>query len=68
MNQKMNKTSVWIIYEDYSEYKYVLAKIDEIAKNWDIDKYILRYLILKEFANNQNWQNELKEKLKNNGQ
>jgi len=64
----MNKTSVWIIYKDYSEYKYVLAKIDEIAKNWNIDKYLLRYLILKEFANNQNWQNELKEKLKNNGQ
>ena len=65
MNQKMNKTSVWIIYKDYSEYKYVLAKIYELAKNWNIDKYLLRYLILKEFANNLNWQNELKEK--NNG-
>jgi len=64
----MNEITIWIRYEkDYSEYKYVLAKIDEIAENWNIDKYLLRYLILKEFANNQNWQNELKEKLGKNG-
>jgi len=63
----MNKLTIWIVYDkDYSDYKYTLAKIDEIAENWNIDRYLLRYLILKEFANNQNWQNELKEKLGKN--
>ncbi len=38
-----------------------------MAEKWNIDKYLLRYLILKEFANNEKWQNELIEKLKKNG-
>jgi len=68
MNQKMDKITIWISYEkDYAEYKYILTKIDEIAEKWNINKYLLRYLILKEFANNEKWQNELIEKLKKNG-
>ena len=68
MNQKMNKQTIWILYDkDYAEYRYILTKIDEIAEKWNIDKYLLRYLILKEFANNEKWQNELIEKLKKNG-
>jgi len=68
MNQKMDKITIWISYEkDYAEYRYILTKIDEIAEKWNIDKYLLRYLILKEFANNEKWQNELIEKLKKNG-
>ena len=69
MNQKMDKVTIVIKYEkDYAEYRYILTKIDEIAEKWNIDKYLLRYLILKEFANNEKWQNELIEKLKKNGQ
>jgi len=68
MDQKMDKVTIWILYEkDYAEYRYILTKIDEIAEKWNIDKYLLRYLILKEFANNEKWQNELVEKLKKNG-
>ena len=68
MNQKMDKITIWISYEkDYAEYRYILTKIDEIAEKWNINKYLLRYLILKEFANNEKWQNELIEKLKKNG-
>ena len=67
MNQKMDRVTVVIKYEkDYAEYRYILTKIDEIAEKLNIDKYLLRYLILKEFANNEKWQNELIEKLKNN--
>jgi len=69
MNPKMDKVTILIKYEkDYAEYRYILTKIDEIAEKWNIDKYLLRYLILKEFANNEKWQNELMEKLKKNGQ
>jgi len=69
MDQKMDKVTIWILYDkDYAEYRYILTKIDEIAEKWNIDKYLLRYLILKEFANNEKWQNELIEKLKKNGQ
>jgi len=65
----MDKVTIVIKYEkDYAEYRYILTKIDEIAEKWNIDKYLLRYLILKEFANNEKWQNELIEKLKKNGQ
>ena len=64
----MDKVTIWITYEkDYAEYRYILTKIDEIAEKWNIDKYLLRYLILKEFVNNEKWQNELIEKLKKNG-
>ena len=64
----MDKVTVIIKYEkDYAEYRYILTKIDEIAEKWNIDKYLLRYLILKEFVNNEKWQNELIEKLKKNG-
>jgi len=64
----MDRVTVVIKYEkDYAEYRYILTKINEIAKKWNIDKYLLRYLILKEFANNEKWQNELIEKLKKNG-
>ena len=64
----MDRVTVVIKYEkDYAEYKYILTKIDEIAEKWNIDKYLLRYLILKEFANNEKWQNELMEKLKKSG-
>ena len=64
----MDKVTIVIKYEkDYAEYRYILTKIDEIAEKWNIDKYLLRYLILKEFANNEKWQNELMEKLKKNG-
>jgi len=64
----MDKVTIVIKYEkDYAEYRYILTKIDEIAEKWNIDKYLLRYLILKEFANNEKWQNELIEKLKKNG-
>jgi len=63
----MIKTTILISYNNYIEYKQILAKIDGLAKTLNIDKHLFRYLILKEFANNQNWQNELKEKLKNNG-
>ena len=64
----MDKITIWISYEkDYAEYRYILTKIDEIAEKWNIDKYLLRYLILKEFANNEKWQNELIEKSKKNG-
>jgi len=63
----MDKVTIVIKYEkDYAEYRYILTKIDEIAEKWNIDKYLLRYLILKEFANNEKWQNELIEKLRNN--
>ncbi len=41
--------------------------INSAAENWNIDKYLLRYLILKEFANNEKWQNELIEKIRKNG-
>ena len=68
INLKMDRVTVVIKYDkDYVEYRYVLIKIDEIAKKWNIDKYLLRYLILKEFANNEKWQNELMEKLRKNG-
>jgi len=64
----MDRVTVVIKYEkDYAEYRYILTKIDEIAEKWNIDKYLLRYLILKEFANNEKWQNELIEKLRKNG-
>ena len=64
----MDKVTVVIKYEkDYAEYRYILTKIDEMAEKLNIDKYLLRYLILKEFANNEKWQNELMEKLKKNG-
>ena len=64
----MDRVTVVIKYEkDYAEYRYILTKIDEIAEKLNIDKYLLRYLILKEFANNEKWQNELMEKLKKNG-
>ena len=64
----MDKITIWISYEkDYAEYRYILTKIDEIAEKLNIDKYLLRYLILKEFVNNEKWQNELMEKLKKNG-
>ncbi len=64
----MDKLTIWIAYEkDYAEYRYILTKIDEIAENWNIDKYLLRYLILKEFANNEKWQNELTEKIRKDG-
>ena len=64
----MDRVTVVIKYErDYAEYRYILTKIDEIAEKWNIDKYLLRYLILKEFTNNEKWQNELMEKLKKNG-
>ena len=64
----MDKVTIVIKYEkDYAEYRYILTKIDEIAEKWNINKYLLRYLILKEFANNEKWQNELIEKLKKNG-
>jgi len=64
----MDKITIWISYEkDYAEYRYILTKIDEIAEKWNINKYLLRYLILKEFANNEKWQNELIEKSKKNG-
>jgi ribosomal protein S6 len=65
----MDRVTVVIKYEkDYAEYRYILTRIDEIAEKLNIDKYLLRYLILKEFANNEKWQNELIEKLKKNGQ
>ena len=68
MNQEMNKVTVVVKYErDYAEYRYILTKIDEMAEKLNIDKYLLRYLILKEFANNEKWQNELIEKLRKNG-
>ena len=64
----MDRVTVVIKYEkDYAEYRYILTKIDEIAEKWNINKYLLRYLILKEFANNEKWQNELMEKLKKSG-
>jgi hypothetical protein len=64
----MDRVTIVIKYEkDYAEYRYILTKIDEIAEKWNIDKYLLRYLILKEFANNEKWQNELIEKLRKNG-
>jgi len=64
----MDKVTVVIKYEkDYAEYRYILTKIDEMAEKLNIDKYLLRYLILKEFANNEKWQNELIEKLRKNG-
>ncbi len=54
----MDKLTIWIAYEkDYAEYRYILTKIDEIAENWNIDKYLLRYLILKEFAINEKTDN-----------
>ncbi len=63
----MNKSTIWIAYEkDHAEYRSILTKLDEIAENWNINKYLLRYLILKEFANNEKWQNELKEKIRKN--
>ncbi len=64
----MDKLTIWIAYEkDYAEYRYILTKIDEIAENWNVDKYLLRYLILKEFADNEKWQSELIEKIRKNG-
>ncbi len=64
----MDKLTIWIAYEkDYAEYRYILTKIDEMAEKWNIDKYLLRYLILKEFANNEKWQKELIEKIRKNG-
>jgi len=64
----MDRVTVVIKYEkDYAEYRYILTKIDEIAEKGNINKYLLRYLILKEFVNNEKWQNELMEKLKKNG-
>jgi len=64
----MDKVTIVIKYEkDYAEYRYILTKIDEIAEKGNINKYLLRYLILKEFANNEKWQNELMEKLKKSG-
>ena len=64
----MDKVTIVVKYEkDYAEYRYILTKIDEIAEKWNIDKYLLRYLILKEFANNEKWKNELIEKLRKNG-
>ena len=62
----MTEINIRILYEDYIEYKQVFAKINALAKILNIDQKKLRYLILKEFANNEKWQNELKEKLKNN--
>ncbi len=64
----MNKLTIWISYEkDYAEYRYILTKLDEVAENWNINKYLLRYLIIKEFANNEKWQKELVEKIRKNG-
>jgi hypothetical protein len=63
----MIKTTFMISYDNYIEYKQVLAKIDGLAKTLNINSHLFRYLILKEFANNTNWQNELIEKLRKNG-
>ncbi len=63
----MVEINIRILYEDYIEYKQVLAKISTLAKTINIDQKKLRYLILKEFANNEKWQNELIEKIRKNG-
>ncbi|MFZ8800743.1 MAG: hypothetical protein ACO2ON_01620 [Candidatus Nanopusillus sp.] len=60
----MTKITIKISYDNYIEYKQILAKIEGLAKTLNINHYRLRYLILKEFANNEKWQNELIEKLK----
>ena len=60
----MAETTIKISYDDFAEYKQILVKIDMLAKNLNVHQYGLRYLILKEFANNEKWQNELIEKLK----
>ena len=60
----MTETTIKISYDDFAEYKQILVKIDMLAKNLNVHQYVLRYLILKEFANNEKWQNELIEKLK----
>jgi hypothetical protein len=66
MNKTTKITTIRIIYDDLIEYKNVLIKINILAKSLNIDQNLLRYLILKEFANNEKWQNELIEKLKKN--
>jgi len=63
----MVEINIRILYEDYIEYKQIFAKINTLAKTLNIDQKKLRYLILKEFVNNEKWQNELIEKLKKNG-
>jgi len=60
----MTETTIKISYDDFAEYKHILVKINILAKNLNVHQYVLRYLILKEFANNEKWQNELIEKLK----
>jgi len=67
MDKTTKITTIRIIYDDLIEYKNVLIKINILAKSLNIDQNLLRYLILKEFANNEKWQNELMEKLKKNG-
>ena len=67
MDKTTKVTTIRIIYDDLIEYKNVLIKINILAKSLNIDQNLLRYLILKEFANNEKWQNELMEKLKKNG-
>ena len=66
MNKTTKITTIRIIYDDLIEYKNVLIKINILAKSLNMDQNLLRYLILKEFANNEKWQNELIEKLKKN--
>jgi len=66
MKLNMVKTTLRISYDNYIDYKQILAKINVLAKALNIDPSLLRYLILKEFANNEKWQNELIEKLKKN--
>ena len=60
----MNITTIRISYDNYVEYKQILARINALAKTLNIDQNVLRYLILKEFANNEKWQNELIDKLR----
>jgi len=63
----MTEINIRILYDDYIEYKQVFAKINTLAKEINIDQKKLRYLILKEFVNNEKWQSELIEKLRKNG-
>ncbi len=70
--QEILKTKIEIFANPYDFINDISEQIvelvtDDIAENWNIDKYLLRYLILKEFANNEKWQNELIEKIRKNG-
>jgi len=60
----MNITTIRISNDNYLEYKKILARKNALAKTLNIDQNVLRYLILKEFANNEKWQNELIDKLR----